>query len=59
MFKYFEIPNAYRRACSHEQQFMQLVKIKVPVAHYLLTRAICCHAIHVLCGAQTLVWYFS
>jgi hypothetical protein len=34
---------------------MQLVRIEVPVAHYLERRSFCWHAIHVLCRAQTLV----
>jgi hypothetical protein len=34
---------------------MEVVRIEVPVAHYLEMRAFGWHAIHVLCNANTLV----
>jgi hypothetical protein len=53
MSKCYVIPDAHRRPCV--VMTMQLARIEVPVAHYLVTHSFCSHAIHVLCNTQTLV----
>jgi hypothetical protein len=35
--------------------YVELLKCHALVVHYLETRSFCCHAIHILCSAQTLI----